>query len=145
MDEVEATKKSIFSCTDDNMMETHLYLDLPTIATLQLLHQELWSRLRCMITYGSTICKEANERYNHLHAEAAQALTNIQIFKAAGTEIRLPMTFGGQRPMRRIPREHYVPKPQNKRANCRLSNKPRRPYGHRRPNPIWSGHCKSSG
>ena len=76
--EVEATTKGVFSCTDDNMTETHLYLDPPMIAKLQVLHLELRSRLRHMITYGSAISKEANEWYNHLHAEAARALTNIQ-------------------------------------------------------------------
>ena len=48
-----------------------------------------------MITYATAMSKEANERYNHLHAEIARALTNIQIFEA-GTEIRLPTTFGGK-------------------------------------------------
>ena len=86
------------------MTETHLYLDPPMIATLQVLHRELRSRLRRMITYGSAILKEANERYKHLYAEAAQALTNIQLLEAAGMEIRLPTTFGdkdlgGENPM----------------------------------------------
>ena len=86
------------------MTETHLYLDPQMIATLQVLHRELRSRLRRMITYGSAILKEANERYKHLYAEAAQALTNIQLLEAAGMEIRLPTTFGdkdlgGENPM----------------------------------------------
>ena len=99
-----ATTKGVFSCTDDNMTETHLYLDPPMIATLQVLHRELRSRLRRMITYGSPILKEANERYKHLYAEATQAMTNIQLLEAAGMEIRLPTTFGdkdlgGENPM----------------------------------------------
>ena len=86
------------------MTETHLYLDPQMIATLQVLHRELRSRLQRMITYGSAILKEANERYKHLYAEAAQALTNIQLLEAAGMEIRLPTTFGdkdlgGENPM----------------------------------------------
>ena len=102
--EVEATTKGVFSCTDDNMTETHLYLDPPMMARLQVLHRELQSRLRRMITYGSAILKEANEWYKHLYAEAAQAMTNIQLLEAAGMEIRLPTTFGdkdlgGENPM----------------------------------------------
>ena len=48
-----------------------------------------------MITYESKISKESDERYNHLHAEAAWALMNIQLFEAAGTIIGLPTNFGG--------------------------------------------------
>ena len=33
MDEVKATTKDVFSCTDDNMTKTHLFLDPHTIAT----------------------------------------------------------------------------------------------------------------
>ena len=40
--------------------------------------------------------KETKQRYNHLHAEAARALTNVQIFEAAGMITRLLTTFGGK-------------------------------------------------
>ena len=95
MDEVKATTKDVFSCTDDNMTKTHLFLDSHTIATLQVLHLKLRSRLQGMITYGSAISKESDERYNHLHAEATRALINIVLFEAAGTIITLPTNFDG--------------------------------------------------
>ena len=33
-----------------------------------------------MVTYGTAMSKVTSKRYNHIHAEAAQALTNIQIY-----------------------------------------------------------------
>jgi hypothetical protein len=51
MNEVEATPKNVFSCTDNNMLGTYLYLDSSTISTLQILYQDLQSRLWGLVAY----------------------------------------------------------------------------------------------
>ena len=62
MDEVEATTKSVFSCTDNNMTDTHLYLYPPTISTLQILCQELRSRIAIKSSMHDHICHRDVQR-----------------------------------------------------------------------------------
>ena len=103
MNQVKGTTKSVLSCIDNNQVfyqdentsGTYLYLDPPKISTLQILYQDLQSRLWRMGTYGTAMSKETSIRYNHIHAEAVRALTNIQIFvEAAGMQVGLPTTHG---------------------------------------------------
>ena len=84
MNEVEATMKRALSCINDNQVLyqdkdniAYLYLDPLTTSTLQFLYEDLRKKQRSMVTYGAAMSNETSIRYNHIHAEAVQALTNI--------------------------------------------------------------------
>ena len=50
-----------------------------------------------MVTYGTAMSKETSIRYNHIHAEAVQALMNIQIYlQAADLQIDPPTPHGSE-------------------------------------------------
>ena len=90
MNEVKATMKSAFSCINDNQVlyqeednNAYLYLDPLTTSTLQFLYEDLRKKQRSMVTYGAAMSNEMSIRYNHIHAEAVQALRNIQIYLQA--------------------------------------------------------------
>ena len=90
MNKVEATMKRALSCINDNQVLyqdeeniAYLYLDPLTTSTLQFLYEDLRKKQRSMVTYGAAMSKETSIRYNHIHAEAVQALTNIQIYLQA--------------------------------------------------------------
>ena len=89
MNEVEATMKRALSCINDNQVLyqdedniAYLYLDPLTTSTLQFLYEDLRKKQRSMVTYMSNV-QETSIKYNHIHAEAVQALTNIQIYLQA--------------------------------------------------------------
>ena len=74
MNEVEATTKSVYSCINDNQVlyqdqddNAYLYLDPLTTSTLQILYQDLRSKQRSMVTYGTAMSKETSIQYNHIH------------------------------------------------------------------------------
>ena len=100
MNEVESTTKGVFSCINNNQVlyqdqddNAYLYLDPMTHSMLQVLYQDLQTKLRSMVAYGTAMSKETSIRYNHILAEAAQALTNIQIYlQAAEMQVDLPTT-----------------------------------------------------
>ena len=87
MNEVESTTKGVFSCINNNQVlyqdqdhNAYLYLDPMTHSMLQVLYQDLQTKRRSMVAYGTAMSKEMSIRYNHILAEAAQALKNIQIY-----------------------------------------------------------------
>ena len=98
MNEVEATMKSAFTCINDNQVlyqeednNAYLYLDPLTTSTLQFLYEDLRKKQRSMVTYMSNV-QETSIKYNHIHAEAVQALTNIQIY-LQGADLQIdPLT-----------------------------------------------------
>ena len=99
MNEVEATTKSAFSCIYENHVlyqdeenNMYLYLDPSTTSTLQTHYEDLRQKQQSMVMYGAATSKEMSTRFNHLHAEAVQALTNMQIYlQAAELQIDPPM------------------------------------------------------
>lgn len=53
--------------------------------------------VRSLVTYGTGMSMETSIRYNHINAEAVQALTNIQIYlQAAEMQIDPQTTHGSK-------------------------------------------------
>ena len=91
----ETTTQNIYACVEEHGViiknlenNTYIYLNLPATPTLQTLYRDLQSQQRQMVTYANAIAVEANVRYNHKQADAAQAITTAEIYLQ--TAVKLP-------------------------------------------------------
>ena len=64
----------------DQENNAYVYLDSPATSTLKNLYHDLRSQQRNMVTYATAMSGETTVKYNHIHAEAAQAITTAQIY-----------------------------------------------------------------
>ena len=88
LSQIETTTQLIQQCVaknggiysvDNNIDTAYVYLDSPAVPILQDLHRELQSQLRRMTTYAAAVAMD-NEKYNHIHANAALAITTADIY-----------------------------------------------------------------
>ena len=90
LSQVEATTRNVYSCINENGVlyqdqedNAYVYLDSLSTPTLQTLYDDLRSQQWNMVTYATAMSVEASVKYNHIHAEAAQAITTAQIYLQA--------------------------------------------------------------
>ena len=84
--QVEMTTQLIHQCVaknghiyGDDENTAYIYLDSPAAPILQDLYRDLQSQHRQMITYATAMAVD-NAKYNHIHANAAQAITTAEIY-----------------------------------------------------------------